>query len=115
MKTLIGIPTYNEDLNILEIYRKIRKIDKKSDILFIDDNSNDGTIIKIKKIKLKDKKIYLKIRPKKLGIGSAHKDIIIYSYKRKYSLLITFIIIKFYAHLYFFDLKFYPLFRYKNL
>ena len=89
MKTLIGIPTYNEDLNILEIYRKIRKIDKKSDILFIDDNSNDGTITKIKKIKLKDKKIYLKIRPKKLGIGSAHKDIIIYSYKKKYSLLIT--------------------------
>lgn len=89
MRTLIGIPTLNENLNIKKIYKKIRNIDKKSDILFIDDNSSDGTISEIKKIKLVDSKVFLKIRPKKRGIGSAHKDIIKYSYKKKYNFLIT--------------------------
>ncbi len=89
MKTLIGIPTLNEKLNITKIYSKIRKIYKKSDILFFDDNSKDGTIEEIKKILKKDKKVYLKIRKKKFGIGSAHKEIIKYSFKNKYILLIT--------------------------
>lgn len=89
MRTLIGIPTLNESFNVKNIYKKIRKIDKKSDILFIDDNSKDGTILEIKKIKSLDKKVILKIRPKKLGIGSAHKDIIKYSFKKKYNFLIT--------------------------
>ena len=89
MKTLIGIPTLNEKLNVTKIYSKIRKIYKKSDILFFDDNSKDGTIEEIKKIIKRDKKVYLKIRKKKSGIGSAHKEIIKYSYKNKYILLIT--------------------------
>ena len=46
MRTLIGIPTLNESFNVKNIYKKIRKIDKKSDILFIDDNSKDGTIFR---------------------------------------------------------------------
>ncbi len=89
MKTLIGIPTLNEKLNITKIYSKIRKIYKKCDILFFDDNSKDGTIEEIKKIIKRDKKVYLKIRKKKFGIGSAHKEIIKYSFKNKYILLIT--------------------------
>ena len=35
MKTLIGIPTLNEKLNVRIIYNKIRKFDKKSHILFL--------------------------------------------------------------------------------
>ena len=35
MKTLIGIPTLNEKLNVEIIYNKIRKFDKKSDIHFL--------------------------------------------------------------------------------
>ena len=89
MKTLIGIPTFNEKLNISKIYLKIRQIDKKNDILFLDDNSTDGTILEIKKIISKDSRVNLKIRKKKLGIGSAHKEIIKYAFKKKYILLIT--------------------------
>lgn len=89
MKTLIGIPTLNEKLNVHIIYNKIRKYDKKSDILFFDDNSKDGTIEEIKKIIVKDDKVFLKKRLNKQGIGSAHKEIIKYSFKKKYYILIT--------------------------
>ena len=89
MKTLIGIPTLNEKLNVKIIYNKIRKFDKKSHILFFDDNSKDGTIEEIKKIISKDKKVFLKKRLNKSGIGSAHKEIIKYSFKKQYYILIT--------------------------
>ena len=89
MKTLIGIPTLNEKLNVSIIYKKIRKFDKKSDILFFDDNSKDGTNEEIKKIISKDSKVFLKTRLNKFGIGSAHKEIIKYSFKKKYLILIT--------------------------
>ena len=40
MKLLI-IPTLNEKKNITSLFNKIKKIDKKLNILFIDDNSTD--------------------------------------------------------------------------
>jgi glycosyltransferase involved in cell wall biosynthesis len=42
MKLLI-IPTLNERKNITILFKKIKKIDQKIDILFVDDNSTDGT------------------------------------------------------------------------
>jgi len=42
-KTLILIPTYNEINNINILVSKLTKIKNKIDILFIDDNSPDGT------------------------------------------------------------------------
>ena len=46
-RDLIIIPTYNEVINVKIIYEKIRKINKISEILFIDDNSPDNTWKKI--------------------------------------------------------------------
>ena len=71
-KYLILIPTYNEKKNIDLILGKInKKFNQKHDILFVDDNSNDGT----KEIlnSLNAKNIYVINRKKKLGVGSAHK------------------------------------------
>ena len=42
-KILIMIPTYNERNNIDFLISKLKKLKKKFDILFIDDNSPDGT------------------------------------------------------------------------
>ena len=42
-KFLIVIPTLNEYENILKIYKKIRKTYKLASLLFIDDNSSDGS------------------------------------------------------------------------
>lgn len=89
MKILIGIPTLNEELNVFKIYTKIRNIFENVNILFLDDNSSDGTISEIEKLKSVDKKVILNIRKTKIGIGSAHKDIIKYAYKNNYNYLIT--------------------------
>ena len=53
-KNIILIPTYNEFTNISIITNKIFKQKINSDILFIDDNSTDGTKEKI--IELSKKK-----------------------------------------------------------
>ena len=87
-KYLIIIPTYNEKNNINFIINRIKKnIKFRHDLLFIDDNSNDGTKQIINKIKSKN--ILLISRKKKLGIGSAHKFGIKYAYNCQYKYIIT--------------------------
>ena len=46
-KTIIVIPTYNENNNILKLYNSLVGLKINFDILFIDDNSTDGTKEKI--------------------------------------------------------------------
>ena len=89
MSKILIIPTYNEKDNVRIIYSKIRKYNSNLDIVFIDDNSPDGTIEEIKKIIKKDKKVKLILRKNKQGIGSAHKAAILWSLKKKYKLCIT--------------------------
>ena len=85
---LIIIPTYNEKKNVTLIIEKIHKrVKYKCDILFIDDNSTDGTIGVLKDIKSKN--ISYIVREKKLGIGSAHKFGIRKAYQLKYKYIIT--------------------------
>jgi dolichol-phosphate mannosyltransferase len=66
-KTLIIIPTYNEKNNITPIYNKISKLRRNFDILFVDDNSVDGTLNKLNFFKKLDKKIFILKRKKNLG------------------------------------------------
>lgn len=70
---LLIIPTLNEFGNIQKIYKKVQKTDKKINLLFIDDNSTDGTRNTILYLSKKNKKVKYIFRKKKLGIGSAHK------------------------------------------
>ena len=57
----IVIPTLNEKKNVTKIARKLSNIKIISEIIFVDDNSNDGTIDEINKIKSKKKiKAYLR-------------------------------------------------------
>ena len=80
---IVIIPTYNEKDNVPIIYNKIRKYNPNLDIVFIDDNSPDGTKDEIRKIIQKDKSVKLILRKKKQGIGSAHKAAILWSLKKK--------------------------------
>ncbi|PIT88076.1 MAG: dolichyl-phosphate beta-D-mannosyltransferase [Candidatus Magasanikbacteria bacterium CG10_big_fil_rev_8_21_14_0_10_36_32] len=72
MKTIIIIPTYNEKNNVESLVEQIFSLNISGlEILFIDDNSPDGTADTIKKMQIKHP-IHLIQRPKKLGIGSAY-------------------------------------------
>ena len=88
-KNLIIIPTYNEKLNIKNLLKNIFKYQKNFDLLFVDDNSPDGTANIIKKYQSKNKNIFLILRKKKSGIGSAHKIALKWGFKKKYKRIIT--------------------------
>lgn len=70
--TLVIIPTYNEVNNILELVRLITGIDSNLHILFIDDNSPDGTGNLIAKISRANINLHLISREEKLGLGTAY-------------------------------------------
>jgi dolichol-phosphate mannosyltransferase len=89
MQNCIIIPTLNEKGNISKIYYKIKKYSLKTDILFIDDNSADGSRQEIKHLSRRYKNIKYLFRNSKKGIGSAHKEGIKYCYKKKYKTIIT--------------------------
>jgi dolichol-phosphate mannosyltransferase len=89
MKFLIIIPTLNEHRNIGIIYKKIIKLYKKANILFIDDNSNDGSRDEILDLRKENKKVNYIFRKKKLGIGSAHKLGIKIAKKNNYQYVCT--------------------------
>jgi len=88
-KILLVIPTLNEFGNIQKIYKKIQNINKKINILFIDDNSIDGTKKIIINLRKKNKKVNYIFREKKLGIGSAHKVGIKLAKKNNYRYVCT--------------------------
>lgn len=86
-KFLIAISTYKEEKNIVELIKKIRVELKDITILIINDNSNDNTKNLIKN--LNDEKIIFLERPKKLGLGTAHKLSIFFAIKNDYDFLVT--------------------------
>jgi len=88
---LIIIPVLNEVDNIIPLLKKIFKFlkNKKKHILFIDDNSLDGTREKIYSAQKNFGQIFIIKRNKKLGIGSAHKVGLNWGFKRKYKKIIT--------------------------
>jgi len=88
-RLLIFIPTYNEAEYVANIFRRIRALDASIDILFLDDNSPDGTGNIIDMIKEQNQGVFAIHRTGKLGIGSAHKRGIEWAYDNRYDLLLT--------------------------
>ena len=86
---IIIVPTLNEKENIEILINQLVTTNIVFDLLFIDDNSNDGTQELIKDLVKKKQNINYIFRPKKMGIGSAHKDGFIWSYKKNYKIIIT--------------------------
>lgn len=89
IKTLVMIPTYNEIDNVELIISRIRALDLDTDILFVDDNSPDGTGKLLNNLSQQDKRIHVLQRPGKMGVGSAHLDGIAWAYDRGVETLIT--------------------------
>ncbi|HLI62203.1 MAG TPA: polyprenol monophosphomannose synthase [Terriglobales bacterium] len=71
---MLIIPTYNERDNIAVLVDRIRKAAGNEPILFVDDNSPDGTADEIRRLQAHDPHVHLLARPGKGGFGSACRD-----------------------------------------
>ncbi len=74
-KSIVVIPTYNEADNIPAILLAIFDVMPDISILVVDDSSPDGTAEKVKQlIESGEKRVLLKVRPEKQGLGAAYLD-----------------------------------------
>lgn len=75
MSVLIIVPTFNEVLNIRRLVDRILVAASHAHILFVDDNSGDGTQAAILTAQERYQgRIFLKTRPGKMGLGSAYVE-----------------------------------------
>ncbi len=88
-KVLVSIPTYNEKGNIEPLYTALKKLPFQIDILFIDDNSPDGTGTIIDELIAQDNHVHVIHRAQKLGLGTAHLAGFNYARENKYTHVIT--------------------------
>jgi dolichol-phosphate mannosyltransferase len=86
---IIIVPTFNEKKNIKSLFNRLTATKIRFDILFVDDNSIDGSQEEIKKLIKENQNVNCIFRPNRMGIGSAHKDGFIWSYKKNYKTIIT--------------------------
>lgn len=72
MKTLVIIPTYNEIENIERLIEIVLAKAEDIEILVLDDNSPDGTALRVKFMQSSEPRLHLIERPGKMGLGSAY-------------------------------------------
>lgn len=88
-KILCGTCTLNEEKNINIFIDDFFKFYPNYHLLIVDDNSTDKTIDVINKKKSLFKNITLIVRPKNLGLGSAHLLILNFALQNNYDFLVT--------------------------
>jgi dolichol-phosphate mannosyltransferase len=71
-KTLVIVPTYNELDNIPILIPAVLGQDENIHILIVDDNSPDGTSNFVQEQSIKNDRIHLIKREKKMGLGTAY-------------------------------------------
>lgn len=70
---IVIIPTYNEIENIESIIRAVLSLEKRFDVLIVDDNSPDKTADKVRELQLEfPVELFLEVRTKKAGLGTAY-------------------------------------------
>lgn len=85
-KALIVIPTYNEIENIERLLRNIFSLQRKFDVLVVDDNSPDLTSKKVQELQQEfPEKLHLEVRQQKDGLGTAYIHGFKWALKRKYA------------------------------
>jgi len=89
VKTIIIIPTLNEETSIKPLINKLKTLLKKYTVLFVDDRSADNTRNQIKKYKKRYNNIKFLLRKKNPGIGLSIKDGLKYAIKNKFDVCVT--------------------------
>jgi dolichol-phosphate mannosyltransferase len=88
-KVLVFTTCYNERENIDLLIDQIAEAVPAADILVVDDNSPDGTWDIIQAKAARYPQLRSVMRPRKLGIGSAHKYALFYAMREGYDTLVT--------------------------
>ncbi len=88
-RTLIFAATYNERDNIEEFTTRVLAVDPRLDILIVDDNSPDGTGRFLADLATRNRRVTVVHRPRKLGLGTAHKLGMLHAIQHEYERLVT--------------------------
>jgi dolichol-phosphate mannosyltransferase len=87
MKTLLIIPTYNEIENIERLVEIVLGKGDDIDVLVLDDNSPDGTGLRVRFMQSSEPRLHLIERPGKMGLGSAYVTGFKYALAHDYELI----------------------------
>jgi dolichol-phosphate mannosyltransferase len=86
--SIVIIPTYNEIENVERMTRKVMSLEKDFHILYVDDNSPDGTAAQIQQLQQEfPGRIFLESRTGKLGLGTAYIHGFKWSIKNEYDFI----------------------------
>ena len=91
-RVLVFTATYDERDNISEFCDRVFSLERDYDLMIVDivdDNSPDGTGDILDDLAENEPRLTVVHRPRKLGLGSAHKLAITYAAKRGYDVLVT--------------------------
>ncbi|MBI2206453.1 MAG: glycosyltransferase [Candidatus Rokubacteria bacterium] len=88
-RLLLFVPTYNERHNVERLCAELRGLGLGADLLFVDDNSPDGTGEVLDRLARAHADVRVVHRGGKQGIGTAHRAGIAYAYEHGYDLLVT--------------------------
>lgn len=88
-KVLVMVPTYNERDNVRPLAERVLAAEPSCDLLFVDDNSPDGTGQVLDEISAASPRVAVMHRSAKEGIGVAHLAGIDYAYGNSYGILVT--------------------------
>ena len=72
MKTIVVIPTYDEKENVAAMAAAVLSTEPTIELLFVDDNSPDGTGDVIEELMKDERRIHCLHREKKCGLGRAY-------------------------------------------
>lgn len=73
-RALVITPTYNERNNVPALVTRVLAQDPRLEMLFVDDNSPDGTGDLVETIAAGNPRVHLLRRPGKMGLGTAYRD-----------------------------------------
>lgn len=88
-RVLIALCTYNERQNVEQLIPLLRAAVPEADLLFVDDNSPDGTGQYIREVGQGDSRVLLLHREKKEGLGVAVRAGFVYAVEQGYDLLVN--------------------------
>ena len=86
-KTLIIIPTYDEKENVAAMAEAVLKQEPQVNILFVDDNSPDGTGVLLDGIAAREPRVFVMHRAGKEGLGRAYIAGFKWALERDYELI----------------------------